>query len=75
MLTETDFYLPWNNVWGSPTDSWPEGSPPPFEWASQPPFIYYNNHLLTSFKEGAYYYSYKFPGAPRYTPLQEEALR
>jgi hypothetical protein len=28
-----------------------------------------------TFKEGAFYYRYKFPGAPRFTPLEEEALR
>lgn len=25
--------------------------------------------------QGAYYYQYKFPGSPKFTPLQEEALR
>ena len=49
--------------------------PPKGTWTNQPPFIYHKNPLTVNYKEGAYYYSYKFPGAPRYTPLQEEALR
>lgn len=33
------------------------------------------NRLTVNYKEGAYYYRYRFPDAPRFTPLQEEALR
>ena len=39
------------------------------------PFLYHDNRLSVNFKEGSYYYRYKFPQAPRFTPLEEEALR
>ena len=31
--------------------------------------------LYSPWQEGAFYYRYKFPHAPRFTPLEEEAIR
>ncbi|KAL6755491.1 Clavaminate synthase-like protein [Haematococcus lacustris] len=76
VLTNGDYWLPAHNVWGSPSDRWDaSGSHPGPTWVSTPPFLYHNNRLSVTYKEGAYYYYYKFPDAPRFTPLQEEALR
>lgn len=44
-------------------------------WVSMPPFLYHDNRLSVSFKVGAYYYYYRFPNAPRFNALEEEALR
>ena len=45
------------------------------DWVDFAPFLYHDNRLSVNFKEGSYYYRYKFPQAPRFTPLEEEALR
>ena len=45
------------------------------EWVNFAPFLYHDGRLSVNFKEGSYYYRYKFPESPRFTPLEEEALR
>lgn len=45
-------------------------------WHSPHPLLLHlQNYLTIQAFEGAYYYIYRFPDAPKFTPLQEEALR
>ena len=55
--------------------SLPAPQAPGPEWVSCPPFLYHDARLSVNFQEGAYYYLYRHKHAPRFTPLQEEALR